>query len=199
MSEIAENAPSQGPIAKKHGRRRKTLIVGIVILVNVGLLAFLLTQLLTPATTPASDPIVGHPAPGFSLAALGPAGGKSTLSLSDFKGKAIVLNFWASWCAPCKEELPLLESTWKQIQAQGKDVIFVGIDYQESSSAAAGFLQQNSVTYPAVLDASGSVASKYGITSLPDTFFINHNGTVVSKELREITAQVLASNLKLIV
>jgi cytochrome c biogenesis protein CcmG/thiol:disulfide interchange protein DsbE len=197
MSNIAENAP-----ARKSGRktsRRKMLIVGIVILVNVGLLAFLLTQLLTPATTPASDPIVGHPAPAFSLAALRPAGGKSTLSLSDFKGAAIVLNFWASWCAPCKEELPLLESTWKQMQAQGKDVVFIGIDYQESSSAATSFLQQNGVTYPAVLDASGSVASKYGITSLPDTFFINRNGTVVSKELREITAQVLSSNLKLIV
>ena len=197
MSDIAENAP-----ARKSGRkmgRRKTLIVGMVILINVGLLAFLLTQLLTPATTPASDPIVGHPAPGFSLAALRPPGGKSTLSLSDFKGAAIVLNFWASWCAPCKEELPLLESTWKQMQAQGKDIIFVGIDYQESSSAATGFLQQNSVTYPAALDASGSVASHYGITSLPDTFFINRNGIVVSKELREITAQVLASNLKLIV
>ena len=199
MSEIAENAPSQGPVTKRHWSRRKTFIVGVVILVNMTLLAFLLTQLLTPATTPASDPIVGHPAPGFSLAALEPAGGKSTLSLSDFKGAAVVLNFWASWCAPCKEELPLLESTWKQMQAQGKDVIFVGIDYQESSSAATGFLQQNGVTYSAALDASGSVASQYGITSLPDTFFINRNGTVVSKELREITAQVLASNLKLIV
>lgn len=85
------------------------------------------------------------------------------------------------------------------MQAQGKDVIFIGIDYQESNSAAASFLQQNGVTYPAVLDGSGSVASKYGIASLPDTFFINHNGTVVSKVLREITAQVLTSNLKLIV
>lgn len=195
MSEIAENAPVQKPVSHKHGRR-KSYIVGIVILVNVGLLAFLLTQLLTPA--PSSDPIVGHPAPGFTLSALEPASGKSTLSLSDFKGKAIVLNFWASWCVPCKEELPLLENTWKQMQAQGKDVIVIGIDYQESSSPATSFLQQNGVTYPAALDASGSVASTYGITSLPDTFFINRDGTVVSKELREITAQVLSNNLKLI-
>ncbi len=174
------------------------LIVGIVILLNVGLLAFLLIQLLTPASTPSSDPIVGHPAPHFSLAALEPAAGKSTLSLSDFKGKAIVLNFWASWCAPCKEELPLLENTWKQMQVQRKDVIVIGIDYQEASSAATSFLQQNGVTYPAALDASGSVASTYGITSLPDTFFINRNGIVVSKELREITAQTLSNNLQLI-
>jgi cytochrome c biogenesis protein CcmG/thiol:disulfide interchange protein DsbE len=199
MSEIAENTPAQKPVVQKHRRRRKMVIFGVVSLVNVGLLAFLLIQLLTPAATPASDPIVGHPAPDFSLAVLGPVSGKGLLSLSDFKGKAIVVNFWASWCAPCQEELPLLEGAWKQMQAQGKDVVFVGIDYQETSNVAANFLQQNGVTYPAALDASGSVASKYGITSLPDTFFINRDGTVVSKVLRELTAQVLSSNLKLIV
>ena len=199
MSEIAENEPAQKQVAQKRGRRRKMLIFGVVSLVNVALLVFLLTQLLTPAATPASDPIVGHPAPDFSLAAVEPTRGKGTLSLSDFKGKAIVVNFWASWCAPCQEELPLLEAAWKRLQAQGKDVVFVGIDYQETSSVAANFLQQNGVTYPAVLDASGSVATKYGITSLPDTFFINRNGTVASKVLRELTAQVLSSNLKLIV
>ena len=197
MSESTENAPPQRPLSKGPGRR-KSLIVGAVILVNVGLLAFLLTQLLTPATTPSSDPIVGHPATGFTLSALESANEKGVLSLSDFKGKPIVLNFWASWCVPCKEELPLLENTWKQMQAQGKDVIFIGIDYQESSSAATNFLQQNGVTYPAALDASGSVASTYGIASLPDTFFINRDGIVVSKELRELTAQVLSTNLKLI-
>jgi cytochrome c biogenesis protein CcmG, thiol:disulfide interchange protein DsbE len=174
------------------------LIFCIVSLLNVGLLAFLVIQLLTPAPKSAADPLVGHAAPDFSLAMLGPSTGKSILSLSDFKGKPVVLNFWASWCAPCKEELPLLESTWKRMQAQGKDVIFLGIDFQESKSTATSFLQQNGVTYPAALDASGSVALKYGITSLPDTFFINRSGMVISKELREITAQVLASKLQLI-
>lgn len=197
MPEIAENAPASKSSLQKT-RRRKIFIFGVVSLVNAALLVFLLIQLLTPTTTPASDPIVGHRAQDFTLAALSSATGKNMLSLSDFKGRAIVLNFWASWCAPCKEELPLLESTWKQMQAQGKNVVFLGIDYQESSSTATSFLQQNGVTYPAALDASGSVASKYAITSLPDTFFINSDGVVVSKELREITAQVLSSNLKLI-
>lgn len=84
------------------------------------------------------------------------------------------------------------------MQAQAKDIVFLGIDFQESSSAATSFLQQNSITYPAVLDANGSVALKYGITSLPDTIFISRNGTVISKVSREITAQVLSSNLQLI-
>jgi len=124
--------------------------------------------------------------------------GKSTLALSNYKGKAVVLNFWASWCDPCKEEAPLLEGAWKRMQAQGKDVVFLGIDFQDSSHNGLRFLQQYSITYPAVLDADGSVASKYGVTSLPVTIFINRNGTVVGRVARELTAQALASNLQLI-
>ncbi len=198
MLEPTANIPVQGSVRKNRGKRR-ILIFCVVSLSNVGLLAFLLTQLLTPAPkTSVSDPLIGHPAPDFSLAMLGPSTRKNALLLSDFKGKSVVLNFWASWCAPCKDELPLLESTWKRMQAQGKDIVFLGVDFQESSSAATGFLQQNSITYPAVLDANGSVALKYGITSLPDTIFIDRNGMVISKELREITAQALSSNLQLI-
>ena len=197
MSEIAENVPAQGSISR-HKRRRRMFFFCAVSLLNVGLLVFLETQLLTPAPKSTSDPLVGHPAPNFSLAIPGSSTGKSELSLSDFKGKPIVLNFWASWCAPCKEELPLLENTWKRMQAQGKDVIFLGIDFEETNSTAISFLRQNNVTYPAVLDANGSVALKYGITSLPDTIFIDRNGTVISKVSREITAQALSSNLQLI-
>lgn len=197
MLEPTANVPVSGSVRKNRSRRR-TIIFCVVSLLNVGLLAFLVTQLLTPAPKSTSDPLVGHTAPDFSLAMLGPSTGKSALSLSDFKGKPVVLNFWASWCAPCKEELPLLESTWKRMRAQGKDVVFLGIDFQETNSTATSFLQQNNITYAAVLDANGSVALKYGITSLPDTIFINQNGTVSSKVSREITAQVLSSNLQLI-
>jgi len=119
------------------------------------------------------------------------------LALTDFKGKAVVINFWASWCGPCKEEAPLLERTWKQ--EQGKNVVFLGIDFQEPSSNAINFLQSYSITYPAVLDTHGSVANKYGVTSLPVTIFINRNGIIVSKEAQELNTQILASNLRLIV
>jgi cytochrome c biogenesis protein CcmG/thiol:disulfide interchange protein DsbE len=182
----------------KNKRRRKILIFCVVSLLNVGLLTLFLTLLLTPAPKTPSDPLVGRPAPDFSLAMLHPQTGESTLSLANFKGKAVVLNFWASWCDPCKEEAPLLESAWKRMQAQGKDVIFLGIDFQDSSNKGISFLQQNDITYPAVLDANGSVANKYGVTSLPVTVFINRDGTVVGRVPRELTAQALASNLQLI-
>ena len=99
----------------------------------------------------------------------------------------------------CKEEAPLLESTWKQVQVQGKHVVFVGIDFQDSSNNGISFLQRYSITYPIVLDADGSAAIKYGITSLPQTIFINRKGTVISRVPRELTAQALSSNLQLIV
>ncbi len=195
MPELAENAPVQGSV-RNNKRRRRILIFCMVSLLNMGLLALILTQLLTPAPHVVSDPLVGHPAPDFSLAILHLDSGKSTLSLSNFKGKPVVLNFWASWCAPCKEEAPLLENTWKQMRAQGKDVVTLGIDFQDSKNDSLNFLQLYSITYPIVLDADGSVASKYGVTSLPQTIFINRNGTVISKVSRELTAQTLSSGIQ---
>jgi cytochrome c biogenesis protein CcmG, thiol:disulfide interchange protein DsbE len=196
MPETAGNAPVQETVRKKS--RRRILIICVVSLLNVGLLALLLTQLLTPTPHSGSDPLVGHAAPNFTLAMLRPPPGKSELSLSDFKNRPVVLNFWASWCEPCKEELPLLQSTWKRLQAQGKDVVFLGIDFQESNSDATNFLQLSGITYPTVLDTDGTVSSTYGITSLPDTVFISRNGTVMSKVSRQLTAQSLTSGLQLI-
>jgi cytochrome c biogenesis protein CcmG, thiol:disulfide interchange protein DsbE len=170
MPELAENAqaPAQGP-AHKHKRRRNMLIFCVVSLINVGLVALILTQLLTPASHGTADPLVGHAAPDFSLAMLRPQSGESRISLANFKGRAVVLNFWASWCAPCKEEVPLLESAWRQMQAQGKNVVFLGIDFQEPENDATHFMQLYTITYPTALDADGSAATKYGITSLPLT------------------------------
>jgi cytochrome c biogenesis protein CcmG, thiol:disulfide interchange protein DsbE len=198
MPELAENATIQGS-EHRNKRRRRILIFCGVSLLNVGLLALILTQLLTPASNSVSDPLVGHPAPNFSLAILRSDTSKSVLSLSNYKGKPVVLNFWASWCDPCKQEAPLLESTWKKMQAQGKDVVFLGIDYQDSNNNSLSFLQSNNITYQTVVDADGSVSTKYGVASLPDTIFINRNGTVMSKVARQLTAQALSNNLQLII
>ncbi|HEU5370221.1 MAG TPA: TlpA disulfide reductase family protein [Ktedonobacterales bacterium] len=194
-SERAEAAPAQAP-AQKPKRRRRIIIFCVVSLVNVGLLVVLLSQLLTPASNVATDPLVGHPAPNFSLAALHPGGSQSMLSLADFKGKPVLLNFWATWCAPCKEELPLLEKTWKQEQAQGKDVVFLGLDFQEGSSNAASFVRLYGISYQILLDTDGAATLKYGITGLPQTVFINRQGVVVSKVPGELTAKTLASGLQ---
>jgi cytochrome c biogenesis protein CcmG/thiol:disulfide interchange protein DsbE len=196
MSELAENVPAQGSV-RGHKHRHRILIFCAVSLLNIGLLVLIWTQLLTPASGTQSNMFISHAAPNFSLATLRPFNKQNMLSLTDFKGKAVVLNFWASWCGPCKEEAPLLEHAWKQVQ--GKNVVFLGIDFQESSSNATNFLQSYNISYPAVLDTHGSVANKYAVTSLPVTIFINRDGIVISKESQELTAQILSSNLRLIV
>ena len=84
------------------------------------------------------------------------------------------------------------------MQAQGKDVIFLGIDFQETSTNALVFLRTYNITYPLVLDTHGTVSNAYYINSLPDTIFINRAGTVVSKVAQQITAPLLARNLQLI-
>lgn len=195
MSELIENALVQETV-RKNKHRRRIILFCVVSLLNVGLLALILTQLLTPATHQVSDPLVGHPAPNFSLVLLHSDSGKNALTLSGFKGKPVVLNFWASWCQPCKEELPLLENAWKQMQAQKKNIVFLGIDFQESSSDASSFLQLHGITYLAGLDADGSIANKYGVTSLPQTIFIDRYGKVTGREPKELTSQELSRNLQ---
>jgi cytochrome c biogenesis protein CcmG/thiol:disulfide interchange protein DsbE len=199
MPELVENAPVQESTIKKK-REKRIVIICLVSMLNVGLVVFILIQLLTPASQAAKDPLVGHLAPNFSLTMLNTSSlGTSKLTLSNLKGKAVVLNFWASWCQPCKEELPLLENTWKQLQAQHKEIIFLGINFQESSKDAARFLQQYGITYQAGLDTNGSIANKYNVTSLPQTIFIDRNGIVTSREPQELTAKELSQNLQAIV
>lgn len=192
--------------ARKNRRKRNITIFVVVILLNIGLLVLLWTQLLTPAQNSASgqsasaDPLVGHPAPAFSLAALNlnTKTGQHNLSLNDFKGKSIVLNVWASWCIPCNQETPMLQTAWQHTQAHGQNVVFLGIDFQDSSSDALSFMQKYGISYPMVLDADGSVSINYGVTQVPETIFINQQGTVVSTVRQELTAQDLQRNLQLI-
>src|ERR1700680_2028061 len=192
---------SQTP-AYKNRRKRNIILFVVVSLVNVGLLALLWTQLVTPAQNPTSgqtttiDPLVGHPAPAFTLAALNTPTSQTTLSLNDLKGKAIVLNVWASWCVPCNQEASILQTAWQQMSAQGKAVVFLGIDFQDSRSDALTFMHKYGISYPNVLDASGSVSIDYGVTGVPETIFINSKGTVVGTVRQQLTAQALQNNLK---
>ena len=196
-------APESAPVPRN--RRKRSIIIFVVVsLINVGLLALLWTQLLTPAQsttsgkTTSADPLIGHPAPAFTLAALNTPTRNTTLSLKNLKGKAIVLNVWASWCVPCNQEAPMLQVAWKQARAQNKNVVFLGIDFQDARSDALTFLHKYGINYPNVLDATGSVSIDYGVTGVPETIFINSQGTVVSTVRQELTPQLLQSNLKLI-
>ena len=195
--EIGENSAGTGNPPRKRSRKRSILIFAVVSLLNIGLLALLWTQLLTPAQTSSSqnaaDPLIGQAAPAFTLPALN-AQNSQKISLADFKGKAVVINFWSSTCQPCKDEMPLLETQWERVQQQG--VVFLGIDVEDTSSDGLAFLKQHGATYASVIDGGGSTLVDYGVTYTPETIFIDRTGKVISAVRMEITSQQLQDNLQ---
>ena len=141
----------------------------------VGVLAGLLLWKLTHQPSP---PRVGQRAPAFSLERLN---GSGTVSLASFRGKAVVLNFFASWCTPCKREAPALEQVWRDYRSQG--VVVLGIDIHDQSSDARRFLAAHGVTYPTLGGASEAMIANYGISGLPVTYVLNRHGRVVGGEI----------------
>lgn len=114
--------------------------------------------------------------------------GKQTISLSEYKGKVVVLNFWGSWCAPCRDEAQSLESAWQKYQAQG--VQFVGIDVKDTTSGAQGFTAGKQITYPSIFDPGmRTMLSVRGLPtgSLPVTIVLDKQGRVAHIWLHEIT------------
>jgi cytochrome c biogenesis protein CcmG/thiol:disulfide interchange protein DsbE len=139
---------------------------------GVAALATLLVWRLTHQTPP---PAVGAPAPGFSLSRLDRTG---KLSLASLRGKTVVLNFWASWCEPCKREAPALEQLWRRYR--GSNVVVLGVDSNDTSRDARRFLGAHGITYPVVSDPGGLVAAnRYGIGALPVTYVLDARGRVV--------------------
>lgn len=187
----------RSPASSKRSRKRSIIIFTIVSLLNVGLLALLWMQLLTPAQQGSAqhapgDPLLGRPAPGFTLPLLTVRGGEK-ISLASLKGRPVVLNFWSSTCQPCQDEMPLLESQWEQVRGQG--VVFLGIDVEDTTSDGLHFLQQHGATYASVIDSSGQTLVNYGVTYTPETIFLDRSGRVVSAVRMEITSQQLQENL----
>ncbi len=141
----------------------------------VGVLAGLLLWRLTHQ---APAPRAGQQAPAFSLQKLN---GTGTVSLASLRGKAVVLNFFASWCGPCKREAPALEKVWRDYRAQG--VIVLGIDTNDQASQGRGFVAAHGVTYPTVGGAGNGMMERYGIPGFPVTYVLDRRGRVVGGEI----------------
>jgi thiol-disulfide isomerase/thioredoxin len=119
-----------------------------------------------------SAPQQGFLAPDFTLSSL--AG--TDISLSDFKGKPIIINFWASWCPPCRAEMP----AFNQVYSEYQELIILAINstHQDSLQAASDFVETNKLDYLILMDYSGEIGNLYNLYSLPTTFFIDSNGII---------------------
>jgi cytochrome c biogenesis protein CcmG/thiol:disulfide interchange protein DsbE len=144
-----------------------------------GLLALLIWKVAQGSQNEAK---IGKPAPDFTLGRLDRPG---SLQLSSLRGKVVVLNFWASWCQPCKLEAPDLAASAKKWSGR---VVVLGVDVNDPRGDARGFMRKYGITYPIVHDNKNVTSPKYGLTGLPETFFLDRRGRIVSHVISGIKA-----------
>jgi cytochrome c biogenesis protein CcmG/thiol:disulfide interchange protein DsbE len=157
----------------------QALAVGLVVL----LLALLVWKL---AQGSGKEAAVGKAAPDFTLKRIDEPG---TLQLASLRGKVVVLNFWASWCYPCKQEAPALAAAAKRWPGQ---VVVLGVDVNDFAGDARKFASKYGLDYPLVHDNHNVTSPKYGLTGLPETFFIDRNGKLVG----HVAAAIDAADLR---
>jgi cytochrome c biogenesis protein CcmG/thiol:disulfide interchange protein DsbE len=134
--------------------------------------------------------MVNRPAPYFTLTTFK----GTTISLEGLMGKPVVINFWASWCPPCRIEAPFLERTWRAYKNRG--VVFLGVDIQDREEDALNFIREFHITYPNGPDPTGEISIDYGVSGIPVTFFISRKGEIVRRWVGDIEKEVLISAIE---
>ncbi len=134
--------------------------------------------------------IVGKPAPDFALRAID---GTHVVRLADLRGQVVVMNFWASWCAPCRVEHPALEATWERYRDQG--VVVLGVSFQDAMPAVLAFASTYRTTWPLVQDPGSAVALRYGVTGVPETFVIGPDGRIAAKYVAAVRYGQLSAEI----
>ncbi|MHB1570152.1 MAG: TlpA family protein disulfide reductase [Solirubrobacteraceae bacterium] len=201
---------SGGAARRIIGARR---VAGALIGVALGALLIALLAFGVLAQNPSSS-IDGRlargqaaPAPAFTLAVLqpgrlgaaltrhlAPALARGRVSLHDLSGVPVVLNIWASWCTPCRQEAPTLERTWRRLGRPG-GTLFVGLDQQDAAPDARAFLRGYGIDYLNIHDAGNDVPRGYGATGVPETFFLSARGQVVDHLIGVASARELAAGI----
>ena len=137
-----------------------------------------------------NSPLIGQQAAPFTVTLFD---GKK-LSLDDLRGKTVFLNFWASWCPPCRAEARDLEAAWQRVK--NSDVVFLGVDIQDTEEDARAYLKEFNVTYPNGRDLTGKVAVDYGVWGIPETFFIDPQGRITYKHVGSLGTPLITAKLE---
>ncbi len=175
MRDMQELEPSFG----RRGMSPMWAAVGLIGALIMGLLGYSLTS-------EGHGPQPGDAVPVFQLTSLD----GTPISLGDYRGQVVVLNFFASWCPPCRDEARDLEQTWRKVQNQG--VQFVGIAFRDTSTKVRSFVNEFQITYPCALDPRNRTARNYGVTGVPETFVVDPEGRLVHHFVGPITESELS-------
>ena len=159
----------------------------VLILLAVVLFGLLAVQACTAAS--ASVVSVGEPAPDFTLVDLD----GNQVSLSDFRGETVFINFWATWCAPCRAEMPEMEAVYQEYKDKG--LVVIGVDIRETKEQVLQYIQEGGYSWIFVLDATGEVTTNYRVTGIPTSFFIDREGIIQAVNVGAMTKRAMETNL----
>ena len=175
-------SPGKSP-AGSLGRMLSLGFVGVVVLALVLMLGYGLAG--KQGNT--GNSLLAHEAPDFTLELFD----GNTLTLSGLRGQPVVVNFWASWCPPCREEAADVERVWRDYQDRG--VVFVGVNVSDARQDALDYIEEFDITYSNGPDSGKEAYDAYGVTGFPETFFVNSQGIVVRKFVGPVDQQTLAA------
>lgn len=184
MSDLTQTT-IQDEESKPHGIRWGMIMLWVAVLALLALLGWGLVR------TNATRPEAGQTAPDFDLEFFNGFEWEErpVANLSDMQGKVVVINFWASWCVECKLEADLIEDTWRKYQDQ--DVVFLGVAYSDVEPNAIAYLDDYNITYPNAPDLGTDVSDMYEITGVPETFFVDKEGTIRHVQIGPLNQQTL--------
>jgi cytochrome c biogenesis protein CcmG/thiol:disulfide interchange protein DsbE len=180
-----------GNVAPAHRRWRATIVASVVLVLLAGI-GWSAARVMGGGVL-GQDPF-GRQAPAFRLPRVD---GDGSVALAGLRGSPVVLNFWASWCQPCRQEAAVLASAQRRWHERG--VVFVGIDTTDRTSDAIAFERRYGVRYPSVADRLGQLQVTYGVLGFPETFFLGADGTIVAKYVGPIDRATLDEYLAMIV
>jgi peroxiredoxin len=187
---------SSRPLHTRPEWRRRAIVAAIVLVVG-GL--FVQREFLAGSDDPGGPgvidrgqrPVVGEPAPDFALERVDTG---ELVRLSDYRGKTVLLNFWATWCAPCRFEMPEFQEVYEE-RLPDDDFVVLAVDVQEPDRPVQAFLDDLGLTFPVAMDRTGSVMQHYAVPGLPATFFIDPDGILRARTLGPVFGDLLADGI----
>lgn len=158
------------------------LLIVLAVLGLIGLLGWGLYQV-------QKKPLAAGKVPDFTLKSFD----GQVLTVSQLRGKVVVINFWASWCPPCRDEAAYLEQTWRKYKDQ--DVIFIGVDYADAEKPALAYIKEFDITYFNGPDLGTRIAQQYHISGVPETYFVGKDGTLRGNHIGPLKAPDLDNKI----